>query len=145
MKVIHGMYPEEAENPTQNTNFKTCPVCGALCFSDMDTCYGCLYQFDDAPTAEQQEPCQADKESLYDGSQVTNSANTLPTKEDGEDLYKPANTETDSLASKTITEASKEVHPKTNTPQKEGCAKLNHICANKEGQHFEIDISIKML
>lgn len=24
---------------------KTCPVCGARCFSDMDTCYNCLHSF----------------------------------------------------------------------------------------------------
>lgn len=24
---------------------KTCPVCGAVCFSDMEVCYGCLHRF----------------------------------------------------------------------------------------------------
>lgn len=28
-------------------DFKACPVCHSLCFSDMDTCYGCLHRFDD--------------------------------------------------------------------------------------------------
>lgn len=31
-----------------NNDFKACPVCRSMCFSDMDTCYGCLHKFDDA-------------------------------------------------------------------------------------------------
>ena len=29
----------------QRLEVKTCPVCGARCFSDMDTCYNCLHSF----------------------------------------------------------------------------------------------------
>ena len=29
----------------QRSEVKTCPVCGARCFSDMDTCYNCLHSF----------------------------------------------------------------------------------------------------
>lgn len=29
----------------QRLEVKTCPVCGARCFSDMDTCYSCLHSF----------------------------------------------------------------------------------------------------
>ena len=29
---------------------KTCPICNAVCFDDMDTCFGCLHRFDDAST-----------------------------------------------------------------------------------------------
>ena len=25
---------------------KVCPICKSRCFDDMDTCYGCLYNFD---------------------------------------------------------------------------------------------------
>lgn len=32
-------------------DFKACPVCHSMCFSDMDTCYGCLHKFDDARDA----------------------------------------------------------------------------------------------
>lgn len=28
---------------------KTCPVCNARAFDDMDVCYGCLHRFDEAP------------------------------------------------------------------------------------------------
>lgn len=30
---------------SQRLEVKTCPVCGARCFSDMDTCYSCLHSF----------------------------------------------------------------------------------------------------
>lgn len=45
MKVIHGSRSEDLEE----TEFKTCPICGATCFVDMDTCFGCLHHFDDEP------------------------------------------------------------------------------------------------
>lgn len=38
-------HPECAHNSTMNSAIKECPVCHALCFSDMDTCYGCLHHF----------------------------------------------------------------------------------------------------
>ena len=28
---------------------KTCPVCKARCFDDMDICYGCMHRFEEAP------------------------------------------------------------------------------------------------
>lgn len=28
---------------------KQCPLCGASCFEDMDTCYCCMYRFPDGP------------------------------------------------------------------------------------------------
>lgn len=30
---------------------KTCPVCHARCFDDMETCYGCLHRFNEGPAA----------------------------------------------------------------------------------------------
>lgn len=30
---------------SQRLEVKTCPVCGARCFSDMDICYNCLHSF----------------------------------------------------------------------------------------------------
>lgn len=46
MKVIHGSRSDDYET----SDFKTCPVCGAVCFSDMDTCFGCLHHFDESET-----------------------------------------------------------------------------------------------
>ncbi len=34
---------EQQESITYES--KECPVCHALCFSDMDVCYGCLHKF----------------------------------------------------------------------------------------------------
>jgi hypothetical protein len=28
---------------------KTCPICKARCFDDMELCYGCMHRFEDAP------------------------------------------------------------------------------------------------
>ena len=33
------------KDQTMNHGTKECPVCHALCFSDMDVCYGCLHRF----------------------------------------------------------------------------------------------------
>lgn len=44
MKVIHGSLPQDSDP----ANFKTCPICGSVCFADMDTCFGCLHHFTDA-------------------------------------------------------------------------------------------------
>lgn len=27
-------------------DYKSCPICGAVCFTDMEVCFGCLHQFD---------------------------------------------------------------------------------------------------
>lgn len=35
----------------QLNDIKVCPVCGAKVFSDMKTCFGCLYEFDDEKPA----------------------------------------------------------------------------------------------
>lgn len=44
MKVIHGSLPQDSDP----ANFKTCPICGSVCFADMDTCFGCLHHFTNA-------------------------------------------------------------------------------------------------
>lgn len=44
MKVIHGSLPQDNDP----ANFKTCPICGSVCFADMDMCFGCLHHFTDA-------------------------------------------------------------------------------------------------
>ena len=30
---------------------RTCPVCGARCFDDMEVCYGCMHRFDERDEA----------------------------------------------------------------------------------------------
>ena len=44
----------------QINDFKVCPQCGAKVFSDMDTCFGCLYRFDDKQPSINQTTLDAD-------------------------------------------------------------------------------------
>lgn len=32
---------------------KTCPICNARCFDDMETCFGCMHRFDGEVPSEQ--------------------------------------------------------------------------------------------
>ena len=80
MKIIHGSYAEpSSETTTDSTNlteYKKCPVCGAVCFADMDICFGCLHKFraDDSQVVEQQvQAIQATQaaDSGQNGGEVT--------------------------------------------------------------------------
>lgn len=54
------------KDQTMNHGTKECPVCHALCFSDMDVCYGCLHRFVDDATEgrEQISSMQCEKSEL---------------------------------------------------------------------------------
>lgn len=59
MKVLDGQaVPWDEGGPARQLEpasaFKTCPQCGALVFADMDTCYGCLFDFKEAEATEAQ-------------------------------------------------------------------------------------------
>jgi hypothetical protein len=51
---------EEASSSIINKNvdfgIKKCPVCGVGVFSDMDTCYNCMYKFSEYSFAEEVRP-----------------------------------------------------------------------------------------
>lgn len=34
---------------------KTCPICAARCFDDMEVCYGCMHRFDEAGSPQRQD------------------------------------------------------------------------------------------
>lgn len=34
---------------------KTCPICAARCFDDMEVCYGCMHRFDEAGGPQRQD------------------------------------------------------------------------------------------
>lgn len=41
------------------SSYRSCPVCGSICFADMDTCYGCLHHFEsESPRANSAETNQ---------------------------------------------------------------------------------------
>ena len=51
---VATMGGKEMQKPSQE--MKVCPVCGARCFADMDTCFNCLHSFSrDAETVEEEE------------------------------------------------------------------------------------------
>lgn len=54
------------KDQTMNHGTKECPVCHALCFSDMDVCYGCLHRFvgDATEGREQISSMQCEKSEL---------------------------------------------------------------------------------
>lgn len=58
---------QERQQPAQD--LKVCPVCGARCFSDMDTCFNCLHSFSrDAGAPESIEgACQCQGKDLLRG------------------------------------------------------------------------------
>lgn len=52
---------------------KTCPVCKARCFDDMEICYGCMYRFEDVVSAKKRanpapEMSRGGAEASYDAS-----------------------------------------------------------------------------
>lgn len=67
MKVIHGSCSEDFEE----TEYKTCPICGATCFIDMETCFGCLHHFDERPPSRAELQEAIDRVSAHDGSSIT--------------------------------------------------------------------------
>lgn len=111
MKVIHGSYPGEHTAPaaTQSTakDFKTCPICGAVCFDDMEVCFGCLHDFTDETA------------SISAAIQPKPQLQTEPQQQ-----------------------------PQTQTAgagQNGNGVTSRHICSGKDGQQFEITISVKLL
>ena len=99
MKVIHGSYPGEHPAPAQaqldppTAEYKTCPICGSVCFIDMDVCFGCLHHFEDDEI-----PMNVAPQTQPDGSGQGGDGVTS-----------------------------------------------RHVCSGKDGQQFEITISVKML
>lgn len=60
---------------------KTCPVCKATVFDDMDVCYGCLYRFSVSSDATDQEKAG---ETKVEPSSVKPSQNDTQPKPEGE-------------------------------------------------------------
>lgn len=62
---------------------KTCPVCGAHCFDDMEVCYGCLHDFmrEDASPAGQavESGCENEvEEAVMPEDQTTQAPSRVP-------------------------------------------------------------------
>lgn len=129
MKVIHGSYPSEHAAPARAEStakdFKTCPICGAVCFDDMEVCFGCLHNFADE-TASIGAATQA-KPQLQTESQLRPNP---PFQAEPQLQPQP------------------QQQPQTQTAgagQNGNGATSRHICSGKDGQQFEITISVKLL
>ena len=170
MKIIHGSYAEEqasAAAPT-STDYKSCPICGAVCFADMEVCFGCLHQFSesDAPRSTQHD--QITEETSQDlatqpasSMQAENSASNSQTQESysEEELAAlldqmrnnfalPTKEGIASLRMNEPAEVPRALEPQTQTAgagQDGNGMTTRHVCEGKDGQQFEITISIKLL
>lgn len=112
MKVIHGACSEENEP----SDYKTCPVCGAVCFSDMEICFGCLHPFSQDAAGE---------------------ASTTP-------FVRTINTHQASNAAMPEIQSSISQGNKSIAEEEDGLI-AHHVCSDKNGKQFEIAISVKML
>lgn len=59
---------------------KTCPVCGARCFSDMDTCYNCLHSFmhDEVKSEEASPNRNGQFATMEDGAERSSALDSRP-------------------------------------------------------------------
>lgn len=122
MKVIHGSRSEDPEV----ADFKTCPICGAICFADMDTCFGCLHQFSENENTTAPVPSSVDQAEQR-------GKNSLETHAPSQNRAFPE------LQTPLMSDS-----PDNTTLDEKGITS-HHICADKEGRAFEISISIRLL
>lgn len=179
MKIIHGSYAEEqrtngaktnatAANAPTPTDYKSCPICGAVCFADMDVCFGCLHQFDakDAANSNQQNIRSASSSTPNPASVSSPSsplATSVPHDEPQESYSEeelaalleqmrsnfafPVQETAPAQQNKPV-ETPVALEPATQTAgsgHDGNDMTTRHICEGKDGQRFEITISIKLL
>ncbi len=162
MKVVHGMRPEDQEAPIPEVqDFKTCPICGATCFSDMEVCFGCLHHFegdgsfvvDQIPSNTHEGQKMLSTKSKIEAESDSCSSETCTISTPGE----PHETERASDISpipldhlrdipglrkpETLRPCSSHAHCK-NTHD---AMTSHHICSDGDGRQFEISISVKLL
>lgn len=142
MKVIHGSLPQDNDP----ADFKTCPVCGSICFNDMDTCFGCLHHFADTDALKttpipimrgvpqsEMHPTQNQIPAAY-GDDVPVQGQSTRQEQRQNDL------QTQEMIRAGI--------PTTQTPktatQNQGPMISRHLCADAEGRPVEITISINL-
>ena len=65
---------------SQRLEVKTCPVCGARCFSDMDTCYNCLHSFvhDEVKSEEASPNRNGQFATMEDGAERSSALDSRP-------------------------------------------------------------------
>lgn len=151
MKVIHGSRSgnDETTMTDETTDFKTCPVCGAVCFADMDICFGCLHRFDGSVAS------KAELQNVIDHASGKGTVATTDRtiREETHPTASPAAERTpDRTADHTQDIARPEKQTSLRTAEEENRTfpaddglTSHHICSDKDGRQFEISISIKLL
>lgn len=152
MKVIHGSRSEDYETE----EYKTCPVCHALCFTDMDVCFGCLHHFgnEGSSKTELQGAIDAIIEQEIDEPPVAtterpvrmNSHAPLPiaARRPTPTLNAEANDQPAANESLDAMPAQHDECAMATCEDMEGST-LHHICQGEDGRRFEISITVKML
>ncbi len=156
MKVVHGARSEDTEvYVPESQDFKTCPVCGATCFADMEVCFGCLHQFStDEPqnpsltaalSANDKHLAQIELDTDTDPANTIRSLDVTSQEEAKETIALPFDHTQD------ITRLKKPAERRSITPEEHN-AKMaqdamtsRHICSDGKGQRFEISITVKLL
>lgn len=140
MKVIHGTSTEELEKSihqatTQKESeaYKACPVCGSICFADMDTCYGCLHKFGS------ELPVSDDKPSI---SAQTSFAPNTPAQDPFRDALQM---EPQAQIVISDNEQTGRTTPPTSTVNSGHSNISRHVCTRENGDAFEITVTVRML
>ncbi len=68
---------EQQESITYKS--KECPVCHALCFSDMDVCYGCLHKFSEEDLRIQEEGVRKPENAMGTNEKNTETFEVIKT------------------------------------------------------------------
>ena len=171
MKIIHGTCAEDravAAAPTP-TEYKNCPVCGSVCFADMEVCFGCLHQFDkNDATPPTQQVDQAERSSIPHPPAMPANPGAAPSSATPPEGLQESYGEEELAAlleqmrcnfalpvqeqapaqKKGPVEIPLHQEPPTQTAgsgQDGNGMTARHVCEGKDGQRFEITISIKLL
>lgn len=152
MKVIHGSHAEDFET----TEYKSCPVCGAVCFADMEVCFGCLHRFDGKtpsraelqdtidriiePKIERSRPL--DQETSASENERPPALSSIPersvasSQDASGNAREPEAPEPEHIAPCSCT---------CETQKGEEGLTTHHICAAEDGKRFEIAITVKLV
>ncbi len=79
-----ALQPDAVKAVPVETDVKTCPVCRARLFADMDTCFNCMYRFG-SNLALEAKAAERNHAQLRDGAGEVPSAQEKPTMEAGEE------------------------------------------------------------
>lgn len=161
MQVVHGMRPEDHETPIPEAqDFKTCPICGATCFADMDVCFGCLHHFesgdpimDKAPSNAQERPKLHRLEGKVDAEYSARPSEPCATPaQEGSLEAGPVNERASApfdhmrdIPGLKKPETMRSCAHRAHCKDAQDAMTSHHICSDGEGRQFEVSITVKLL